>query len=182
MAIAKAAVNDPPATHSTITSACEKAKRRALKAWRNEWISFQHFNQTAIALRHTPPSLRLNPSLREIDGPRDMQSRVIHTITGRGHIGDYYARFVPAEPSCCPCGEPLQTREPVLADCELYDACRHILHKACSILLTAHLLSTHKGLNALAHFLQDSNTFKKARSELQMQAPIGIGEHEPSPS
>jgi ribonuclease HI len=73
-AIAKAAVNDPPITHSTITWAREKAKRRALKAWRSDWSSLPHTNQTAAALRHIPPSLRLNPILREIDGPRDVQS------------------------------------------------------------------------------------------------------------
>jgi hypothetical protein len=180
-AIAKAAVNDPPVIHSTITWAREKAKRRALKAWRNEWTSLPHVNHTAIALRHTPPSLRLNPSLRELDCPRDVQTRIIHAITGHGHIGEYYARFVPSEPSSCPCGEPLQTREHILADCELHNASRHILHKACPTLSTALLLSTRKGLNALAHFLKDSDAFKKARSEPQLQAPTGIAERESSP-
>jgi ribonuclease HI len=180
-AIAKAAVNNPPITHSTITWACKKAKRHALKAWRSDWSSLPHTNQTAAALRHIPPSLRLNPILCEIDGPRDVQSRVVHAITGHGHIGEYYARFVPAETSSCPCGETLQTREHVLADCELYNASRHFLHNACPNLSTTLLLSTRKGLKALAHFLKDSDAFKKARSELPSQAAPSIGDREPSP-
>jgi ribonuclease HI len=179
--IAKAAVNDAPVLHSTITWAREKAKQRALKSWRNEWTSLPHTNQSATALRHSLPSLRLSQSLRGLDGPRDVQSRVIQTITGHGHIGDYYARFVPAENPSCPCGEPLQTREHVLADCELHNASRHILHKACPNLSTTLILSTRKGLNALAHFLKDSDAFKKARPVNQSQPSTGLGERESSP-
>jgi ribonuclease HI len=180
-AIAKAAVNDPAVVHSTITWAREKAKRRALKAWRNEWSSLPHVNQTAVALRSTPPSLRLNPKLRKIDAPRDTQSRVIQIITGHGHIGEYYARFVPTEHPACPCGEPLQTRDHVLSDCELHNAHRHILHKAIPNLSTALILSTRKGLNALVQFLKGSDAFKKARTEPLSQAPAGIGDREASP-
>jgi ribonuclease HI len=179
--IAKAAVNDPPITHSTITWACEKAKRRALKAWRSEWTALPHTNQAAVALRHSLPTLRLNQSLREMDAPRDVQLRVIQVITGHGHIGDYYARFVPAEPMSCPCGEPIQTRKHVLADCKLYNAQRHTLHKACPSLSLATILSTRKGLNTLTHFLKDSDAFKKARAELQLQMPSGTDDRESSP-
>jgi ribonuclease HI len=179
--IAKMAVADPPIVHSTITWAREKAKSRALKAWRNEWASLPHTNQAATALRLIPPSLRLNPSLREIDGPHDIQSRVIQTITGHGYIGSYYARFVPDEPAACPCGEPLQTRDHVLADCKLHNAHRHVLHKACPNLSTALILSTRKGLNTLVHFLKDSDAFKKTRPKLQTQAPPAIGNRDSSP-
>jgi hypothetical protein len=181
--IAKAAANDPPVIHSTLTWAREKAKHRALKAWRNEWAwaSLPHTNQAAIALRRTPPTLRLSQSLREIDASRDVQSRVIQSITGHGHIGDCYARFVPTEPSSCPCGEPLQTRDHILTDCDLHNDHRHILHKACPTLSTSFILGTRKGINALAHFLKDSEAFKKARSELQVTTPSGLGEREPSP-
>jgi hypothetical protein len=154
---------------------------RALKAWRNDWAALPHVNQAAVALRHTPPSLRLNPSLRENDAPRVTQSRVIQTITGHGHIGEYYARFVPAESTSCPCGEPLQTREHVIADCELHNAHRHIPRKVSPSLSTALILSTRKGLSALVHFLKDSDAFKKARSESQTQAPAGTDDREASP-
>jgi ribonuclease HI len=180
-AIAKAAVNDPPIIHSTITWACKKAKRRALQAWRRDWSSLLHTNQTAIALQHNPPSLHPNPIIREIEGPRDVQLRVIHAITGHGHIGEYYAQFVPAETSSCPCGEPVQTRGHVLTECELHNSSRHILHNACPSLSIAQLLSTCKGLKALAHFLKESNAFRKARSELPLQAPVGAGSRKSSP-
>jgi hypothetical protein len=180
-AIAKAAVNDPSVTHSTITWAREKAKRRALKAWRRDWSSLPHTNQTAVALHHIPPSLRLNPSIREIEGPRDVQARVIHAITGHGHIGEYYARFVPTETPACPCGEPIQTRAHVLADCELHNASRHILHSACPNLSIALLLSTRKGLKALARFLKDSDVLRKARSDPPSQTAPDIGSREASP-
>jgi ribonuclease HI len=179
--IAKAAVNDPSIIHSTITWAREKAKRRALKAWRSEWTALPHTNQAAVALRHSLPTLRLNKSLREMDASRDVQSRVIQVITGHGHIGDYYARFVPAEPTSCPCGEPIQTREHILADCELYNAQRHTLHKACPSLTSATILSTRKGLNALVHFLKASDAFKKAKAELQSQIPTRSDDRESSP-
>jgi hypothetical protein len=159
----------------------EKAKQRALKAWRNDWTALPHTNQAAIALRHSPPSLRLSRSLRELDAHRDVQSRIIQTITGHGHIGDYYARFVPSEPTSCPCGEPLQTRDHILTECELHNSSRHILHKACPNLSTSLILSTRKGLNALAHFLKVSEAFKKVRSEQQTSAPSGPGERDPSP-
>jgi ribonuclease HI len=180
-AIAKAAVNDPPIIHSTITWAREKAKRRAFQAWRRDWSALPHSNQTAIALRHIPPSLRLNPTLREIEGSRDVHSRFIHAVTGHGHIGEYYARFVPAEIPSCPCGEPVQTRGHVLADCELHNSSRHILHKACPSLSITQLLSTRKGLKALAHFIKDTDAFRKARSELPSQVPAGIDSRESSP-
>jgi hypothetical protein len=99
--IAKNAINDPPITHTTITWAREKANRRPLQAWRKEWAALPRTNQTAVALRDIPPSLRLNPSLHHANAPRDAQTRIVHTITGHGHTGAYDARFVPEEdPSC----------------------------------------------------------------------------------
>jgi hypothetical protein len=67
-------------------------------------------------LRHTPPSIRFDPSLRETDGPRrNLQSRVIHATAGHGYVADYCARLGPAETPSCPCGKALQAREHVLA-------------------------------------------------------------------
>jgi ribonuclease HI len=179
--IAKAATNDPPIVQTTITWAREKAKRRALKAWRTDWTPLLHINKSAVALKCTPPSLRLNPSLSQISGPRDVQSRVIHTITGHGHIGAYYARFVPAKTPSCPCGEALQTREHILTECNLHDASRHILHKACPTLSTALLLGTRKGIQALANFLKDSDALKKVNPEPRAHATPERDARESSP-
>jgi hypothetical protein len=159
--IAKAATNDPPIIHTTITWAREKAKRRALKAWRTDWASLPHTNQSAVALKNIPPSLRLNPSLSQISGSQNIQLQVIHTITGHGHIRAYYARFVPTKSPSCPCGKEIQMHEHVLTDCDLHDASWHILHKACPTLSTALLLGTHKGIQALVNFLKDSDALKK---------------------
>jgi hypothetical protein len=78
--IAKAAVNDPPITHSTITWAREKANHRATKAWRQDWNALPHTNQTAIALKNTPPTLQLAPALRQSTATRDVQTRHVSSI------------------------------------------------------------------------------------------------------
>jgi ribonuclease HI len=163
--IAKSAVNDPPIIHTTLTWAREKARRRAVKEWQREWSELPHTNQTAIALQPIPPSLRLAPVLRQTDVSRSVQSRIIHAITGHGHIGSYYARFIPSESPACPCGEPVQSRNHVLADCERHDAARHHLREASPDLSTAFIIGTRKGLTALARFLKDSDAFTKTQPE-----------------
>jgi ribonuclease HI len=179
--IAKAAVNDPPVIHTTITWARGKAKLRAVKAWRREWQSLPHTNQTATALQNTPPSLRLAPILRQTDIPRNVQTRIIHAITGHGHIGSYYSQIIPAESPACPCGEPLQSRSHVISDCERHDDARHHLHEVSSDLSTAFIIGTRKGLSALSRFLKDSDAFKKTQSETQVQASPNRGHDDDPP-
>jgi hypothetical protein len=131
----------------------------------------------AIALRNILPSLRLNPSLQENNMPHSVQVHIIHTITGHSHIGAYYTRFVPNECPSCPCGEELQTHEHIISDCKRYNASRYILHRACPNLSPALLLSTRKGLSALAHFLKDTDAFTKTQPESQPQTTLADNKH-----
>jgi hypothetical protein len=78
-----------------------------------------------------------------LDRPRNVQTRIVHPITGHGHIGAYYCYFVLSESLACPYGEPLQLRSHVLTDCDRHDTARHHLHKASSDLPSAFILSAH---------------------------------------
>jgi len=40
---------------------------------------------------------------RSYKGPRAVHSRIIQTILGHSFCGEYYARFVPSEPTSCLC-------------------------------------------------------------------------------
>jgi len=73
--IAKAAVNHYPIFASTISWAREKAKSRALKAWRTEWASRSHTNLVATALS-TPP-LNFHP----FTGPSMAPKQPTHALS-----------------------------------------------------------------------------------------------------
>jgi HEAT repeat protein len=82
---------------------------------------------------------------------------------------------IPSESPACPCGEPMQSRSHVLADCERHDAARHHLLEASSDLSTASIIGTRKGLTALARFLKDSDAFVKTQPELLTPATPNSG-------
>ena len=90
--IAKAVVNHRPIFASTISWACEKAKSRALKAWRTEWAFRHHTNLAATAIS-SPPSTKLSPFHQSFNA-RATHSRIIQTLLGHFFCGEYYARFV----------------------------------------------------------------------------------------
>jgi len=167
--IAKAAVNHHPIFASTISWAREKAKSRALKAWRTEWASRSHTNLAATALS-TPPSTKLSPFHRSYNGTRATHSRIIQTLLGHFFCGEYYARFVPTESVSCPCGHPQQTRAHVLTECPIYDAYRHHLHTVSHTLSIPVILGTKSGLQALAKFVNESHAFSK-------DVPGGFADH-----
>ncbi|PCH34699.1 hypothetical protein WOLCODRAFT_106417, partial [Wolfiporia cocos MD-104 SS10] len=92
----------------------------------------------------------------------NVQSRIIHCITAHGHFGEYYNRFVPIEPSTCPCDHrTLQTRDHILRDCPLHTHARHHLTRVSPTITLHIILSTPKGLHALQHFLEHSTAFLK---------------------
>ncbi|PCH43364.1 hypothetical protein WOLCODRAFT_35522, partial [Wolfiporia cocos MD-104 SS10] len=135
---------------------------RALQRWKMEWAGHPHTNAAGIALAD-PPSLHLSSFHRTYTGPRHVHSRIVQLCLGHGHFGDYYHHFVPSESSRCLCDEvTLQTREHVLVDCPRHaDACHH-LHAASRSLNVCTLLSTPKGLNAIALFLKSTTAFAKS--------------------
>ncbi|KAJ8588982.1 hypothetical protein M405DRAFT_707605, partial [Rhizopogon salebrosus TDB-379] len=144
----------------TISWARENAKALALKTWRSEWAAHPHTNLAATALS-SAPSTKLSPFHRSFNGPRAVHSRIIQTILGHSFCGEYYARFVPSEPTSCPCGDPHQTRAHILTDCPLYDPYRHHLRAASPTLSLPILLSTKSGLEAIAKFFSESHAFSK---------------------
>ncbi|KIJ67387.1 hypothetical protein HYDPIDRAFT_84672, partial [Hydnomerulius pinastri MD-312] len=81
--------------------------------------------------------------------------------TGHGFFGEYFAHFVPTNDQSCPCGEPLQTREHILAECPIYDDHRETLCEASEDLIISDLLGTEEGIKALVTFIRQSGAFKK---------------------
>jgi hypothetical protein len=79
----------------------------------------------------------------------------------RAHIGAYYSRFVPTEPVECPCGEPRQTRNHILLECEQYERFRHLLGQRDEDRALNTLLGTDKGIARLAEFIEVTDAFAK---------------------
>ncbi|KAI6024043.1 hypothetical protein BKA83DRAFT_4018494, partial [Pisolithus microcarpus] len=66
---------------------------------------------------------------------------------------DHRSTFVPAEDPSCPCGEPMQTQERIIALCPLFENSGSILRTASEDLIISDLLGTEKGVEALVEFL-----------------------------
>ncbi|KAI6027741.1 hypothetical protein PISMIDRAFT_57206, partial [Pisolithus microcarpus 441] len=66
---------------------------------------------------------------------------------------DHRSTFVPEEDPSCPCGEPMQTRERIVASCPLFENSRSILRTASDDLIISDLLGMEKGIEALVEFL-----------------------------
>jgi hypothetical protein len=127
-------------------------------------VNLTHTNLSAVALRE-PPSTTLKHFHKNFTGPRETHARIIQAMTGHGFFGDYYGRFVPSEPTTCPCDNTThQTRNHILAECPLYDEHRHLLRAASNTLSSPMILGTRKGLEALGKFIKLSGAFAKISS------------------
>ncbi|KAL0949789.1 hypothetical protein HGRIS_009827 [Hohenbuehelia grisea] len=110
-----------------------------------------------------PPSTRPNKFICEFTGSRALFSRTMQVVTGHGFSGEYYSRFVPTEPTACPCGEAdPQTREHILIDCPRHEHAQGALRAASSDLSMDFLFGTMKGLTAVANFLHRCSAFRKS--------------------
>ncbi|KAJ7479312.1 hypothetical protein B0H11DRAFT_2280857 [Mycena galericulata] len=87
-------------------------------------------------------------------------------------IGEYYAKFVPSESVECQCGEPFQTREHILRDCEKYDEHRGVLREVSNQISIPDILGTEKGIQALAKFLESSGAFTKTGQPRHETEPL----------
>lgn len=76
-------------------------------------------------------------------------------------MGEYYNKHVPTEERSCPCGEPLQSRDHILATCPAYEDQCQILKNASEDLITSDILGTKDGIEVLISFLPATNAFKK---------------------
>ncbi|KAI6128161.1 hypothetical protein EDD16DRAFT_1472646 [Pisolithus croceorrhizus] len=108
---------------------------------------------------------------------RKTYERLIQCRTGRhAFVGEYFSSFVPLGDPSCPCGEPFQTREHVIASCPTYESKRDIPRSASDLVVTD-LLGTEKGIEALIEFLNETDAFKKLnranpnRTDLQLPLP-----------
>ncbi|KAJ7080820.1 hypothetical protein B0H15DRAFT_803957 [Mycena belliarum] len=84
----------------------------------------------------------------EVDRGMEEDAPVGQFITGQAFIG-------------CQYGEPLQTRAHVLQDCAKHERHRGLVREVSEQLSIPDILSTEKGLQALAKFLENSGAFTK---------------------
>ncbi|KAG6805287.1 hypothetical protein H0H92_015972, partial [Tricholoma furcatifolium] len=131
---------------------------KVLEKWKTQWKKtppaggFAHANKL-------PPAAK--PRKHVYKYARELFARLVQCRTRHSFIGDYYAKFVPTESTACPCGERIQTREHILAECELYEEHREILKEVDNDLDPGLLLGTEDGIKALAKFLALSGAFTK---------------------
>ena len=161
-ALAKAAteiaVEDPP-----ISLSYEKAQTRLqlVESWTTAWLRQLQQPSAFLQANRFPPSLKPNEHFTLT--PRNTYGRLIQCRTGHAFLGEYYNKHVPTEDRSCPCGEPIQTRDHILASCPAYENHRNILKVASEDIITSDILGTKEGVEALIKFLNATNAFKKQR-------------------
>ena len=155
----EAAQMEGPAS-ATYSHLRRRANERVLETWIEDWAESPPRGLYARA-SHGQPSLRPPPHFCDL--PRHLYGLVTQCRLGHAFMGEYYQRHVPTEDVACPCGKHLQTRDHILLDCERYDDHRHHLAALRPDLNGTHaLLSTAKGITALAKFIQSSGAFTKS--------------------
>lgn len=162
--LAKEATGRNDMSHSTYANARRRNKEGIRQKWTESWhrdVATQT-GRFAIANR-LPPTLK--PRQHFTHTPREVYGRLIQCRTGHGFMGEYYATFVPTEPTRCPCGEPRQTREHILRDCPQFTRQRIHLREVSYNIILNEILGTEKGIKALATFIKESSAFKKAALE-----------------
>jgi ribonuclease HI len=167
---AKEAASLRPVAGGTIAYARERASRRTLKVWQEAWLEHPKSSWSDVGLS-LPPSTRPDQIWHEVGDDRALSSRLAQILTGHGHFGDYYRRFVPTERPGCSCGADVQSREHILGQCPLYDHVRHHLEKVDPHLSLPTILGTLEGRQALVAFLRDSDAFQKKREGEEASQP-----------
>jgi len=169
-ALAKAAtdivLDTPP-----ISLSHEKAQSRQhlITSWTTEWHKQLQRPSAFLQANRLAPTLK--PREHFTHTPRNLYGRLIQSRTGHAFMGEYYNKHVPTEDRSCPCGEPLQSRDHILAACPTYADQRQILKKASENLVTSDILSTKDGIEALISFLRATNAFKKQNPPAPPEVP-----------
>lgn len=143
---------------TSLTWARRKAKKKALDAWRKEWMMTPPQGGYALADRFLP---KLQPPRHFRNLSRPIYAKVFQCRTNHAFIGEYYRRFVPSESTECLCGEEVQSREHILRECLFESRYRHFLREEVPDLNLADILGTIEGIDALASFIQHSGAFTK---------------------
>ena len=138
-----------------------------------EWKNTPKVGRFAIANR-IAPSLNPTKHFLHLKDKREIFGRVIQCRTGHTYTGEFRQSFIPLspEPSTCPCdNETTETRNHILRECPRYEQHRDILKKASRHLALPVLLGTHKGIAALAKFIQKSGAFSRTGEPNNPQQP-----------
>ncbi|KAI6158973.1 hypothetical protein EDD17DRAFT_1487346, partial [Pisolithus thermaeus] len=131
-----------------------------LQEWTTQWHNTIKENSSFSPTDCLPPSLR--PHKHFWDTNHRTFGCLIQCRTGHAFLGEYYSTFIPAESPSCPCGEPIQTREHIIASCPNFESERNTLRTASKDLVITDILGTEKGIEALIEFLNHTDAFKKS--------------------
>ncbi|KAJ3888322.1 hypothetical protein GG344DRAFT_22147, partial [Lentinula edodes] len=95
----------------TFTHAKRRSKTNALESWKKEH-NRRPFRGGFALSDGLPP--RWKPRDYFHNTPREVYGRLIQCRTRHAFLGEYYAKFVPTEPTQCPCGARTQTRDHII--------------------------------------------------------------------
>ena len=116
-------------------------------------------------------TLALKPQEHFTHTPRNLYGCLIQSRTGHAFMGEYYNKHIPTEEWSCPCGEPLQSRDHILATCPAYEDQHQILKNTSEDLITSDILGTKDGIEVLISFLRATNAFKKQTPPTPPEVP-----------
>ena len=160
--LAKEATELEPATETTTIAKLHQQLRAKMKAeWTIEWARKPIAGRYAIS-DHIPPSLAGSHAFRTLD--RHILGIVTQARTGHGYFSEYYQAHNIQEPTNCPCGAGLQTREHIVFECRSHEEYGNIIDKGAPDHQLATLFGTKTGIDALAEFVKKSKVFQKTRA------------------
>jgi hypothetical protein len=107
---------------------------------------------------------RLPPSLAGSHAFRTLNLRTLGIVTqartGHGHFGQTHNI---QEPTDCPCGTELQTREHIVFECQTHKEYDYIINEGAPDHQLATLFGTTTCIDALGEFVRKSKAFQKTR-------------------
>ena len=117
--LAKEATEFEPATETTTIAKLHQQLRAKMKTeWTIEWARKPIAGRYTI-LDHIPPSLAGSHAFRTLD--RHILGIVTQARTEHRYFGEYYQTHNIQEPTNCPCGAGLQTREHIVFECRSHE-------------------------------------------------------------
>lgn len=146
-------------TPTTFTHHRRKVRADLTANWNDYWLSKPRPESKFAVADRIAPSLKGSKSFKKME--RKEYGLVTQVRTGHGYYGDYYRGIGKPEMAGCPCGEEIQTRQHILAECEDYEASRTILLGHSPTLNMEEILGSERGIKALAKFLKRSGAFQK---------------------
>lgn len=156
--LAKAGTRLGSQNRATYSFLRRSAREQAFKAWTRQWHSSPPTGPYLTA-SHGPPATKPPPHFYSL--PRRLYALVTQCRTGHAFMGEYYDHRVPDNDVDCPCGHHYQSCAHILQDCILYEQHRNLLLAVSPTLDVHTILSTIKGIRALAKFISRTGAFTK---------------------